>query len=232
LQLAINNWQYGRSLPRLNAIVDVEAAKRANWSPVDLAKAYLNAGVRFLQLRAKVLGSRQLLDLAVAIVELGRQYDAVTIVNDRPDIARLASASGVHLGQYDLSPSQVRPLVGDGAVVGLSTHDLEQLERARTEPISYVAIGPVFDTSSKAAPHPAIGLDTVREASARVSSIGLPLVAIGGITLDTAGPIIRSGATSIAVISDLLSTGDPEARARAYLARLEGDSETGESPHV
>jgi thiamine-phosphate pyrophosphorylase len=232
LQLAINNWQYGRSFPRLNAIVDVEAAKRANWSPIDLAKAYLNAGVRFLQLRAKVLGSAHLLEVALAIVDLGRQYDALTIVNDRGDIARLASANGVHLGQHDLSPFQVRHLVGDDAVVGLSTHNLEQLERARTEPISYVAIGPVFDTRSKAAPHPVVGLDTVREASARLRPIGLPLVAIGGITLDTAGRIIRSGATSVAVISDLLSTGDPESRAREYLARLEVDSETAVSPHV
>jgi thiamine-phosphate pyrophosphorylase len=224
LPLAIGRWQYARSLPRLNAIVDVEAAERAGWSAVDLTKAYLNAGVRFLQLRAKILASGQLLDLARAVVDLGRQYNAVTIVNDRADIARLVRASGVHLGQHDLSPSQVRPLVGEEAVVGLSTHDLEQLERACTEPISYIAIGPVFNTTSKAAPHPTVGLHTVREASTRASSVGLPLVAIGGITLDTADTIIRSGASSVAVISDLLSTGDPESRARAYLARLEGDS--------
>jgi thiamine-phosphate pyrophosphorylase len=214
-------WQKRSSFPRLNAIVDVDVAERAGWSAVRLSKAYLNAGVRFLQLRAKLIGSRQFLDLVEAVVDIGRPYGATIIVNDRADIARLADASGVHVGQHDLSPTQVRPLVGEDRVVGLSTHNLEQLQRAFTEPVSYVAIGPVFATSSKAAPDPVIGLDIVKEASTRVIPMGLPLVAIGGITLETAGAVIESGASSVAVISDLLRTGDPESRARAYLATLE-----------
>jgi thiamine-phosphate pyrophosphorylase len=214
-------WQKRSSFPRLNAIVDVDVAERAGWSAVRLSKAYLNAGVRFLQLRAKLIDSRQFLDLVEAVVDIGRPYGATIIVNDRADIARLADASGVHVGQHDLSPTQVRPLVGKDRVVGLSTHNLEQLQRALTEPVSYVAIGPVFATSSKAAPDPVIGLDMVKEASTRVIPMGLPLVAIGGITLETAGAVIESGAASVAVISDLLRTGDPESRARAYLATLE-----------
>jgi thiamine-phosphate pyrophosphorylase len=214
-------WQKRSSFPRLNAIVDVDVAERAGWSAVRLSKAYLNAGVRFLQLRAKLIDSRQFLDLVEAVVDIGRPYGATIIVNDRADIARLADASGVHVGQHDLSPTQVRPLVGEDRVVGLSTHNLEQLQRAFTEPVSYVAIGPVFATSSKAAPDPVIGLDIVKEASTRVIPMGLPLVAIGGITLETAGAVIESGASSVAVISDLLRTGDPESRARAYLATLE-----------
>jgi len=205
----------------LCAIVDVDVAGRAGWPAIDLATAFLNGGARFLQLRAKTMGGAALLDTAAAIVELTRPCGATLIVNDRADIARLAGASGVHVGQDDLAPSAVRALLGASALVGVSTHTIEQIERAVTEPVSYVAVGPVFGTTTKDTGYNRIGLEMVRAAAARASARGLPLVAIGGITLRTAQSVIDAGAASVAVIGDLLVTGDPERRTREYLVALE-----------
>jgi len=207
-------------IPRLNAIIDVEVAARAGWRPIDLARAFLAGGATFLQLRAKALSSARLLEEASAIAALAREAAATFIVNDRADIARLAGADGIHLGQDDLAPAAVRRIVGDRAIVGLSTHTLEQLDLALREPIDYVAAGPVFGTSTKDTGYAAIGVSRVRDAAARAKAAGLPLVAIGGITLDTAPAVIEAGAASVAVIGDLLAAGDPEARTRAYLERL------------
>jgi thiamine-phosphate pyrophosphorylase len=207
-------------LPPLYTILDVDVAAAAGWTLVDLAAACLNGGSRFLQIRAKHAPGGWLLDVTSAIVERARAADGVVIVNDRADIARLANAHGVHVGQDDLSAAAARTLVGAAAVVGLSTHTLEQVEAALAQPISYVAVGPVFDTSTKATGYAAIGLDRVRAAADRTRSRTLPLVAIGGITLETARQVIRAGAASVAVISDLLSGGDPEGQVRAYIERL------------
>ena len=211
-----------RRLPILNAIVDVEVAERSGWTPTDLAGAFLAGGARFLQLRAKRLTGAAFLDTAKAIVELARPFDAMVIVNDRADIARLSGADGVHVGQEDLSPRAVREVVGADAVVGLSTHTVEQLERALDEPVSYVATGPVFGTMTKHTGYDAIGLERVSAAARRTKARSLPLVAIGGITLDRAASVVAAGATSVAVIGDLLATADPEAQTRNFLRVLNG----------
>ena len=140
----------------LCAIVDAEAAARAGWRPVDLARAFIAGGARFLQLRAKTMPGGELLETASAIVDLARPSGAIVIVNDRADIARLAGAAGVHVGQEDLAPRAVRGIVGAAAIVGFSTHTVEQLDAAVEEPISYVAVGPVFGTTTKASAREAI----------------------------------------------------------------------------
>jgi len=207
-------------LPALNAILDAVAAQRAGWTLIDLAAACLDGGARFLQVRAKHASSGWLLEHASAIVALAHGAGAVVIVNDRADLARLSGADGVHLGQEDLRPSDARTILGDSRVVGLSTHTPEQLEASRLEPVSYIAIGPVFTTSTKETGYSAVGLERVTHAAAVAREDARPLVAIGGITLETAPDVIRAGASSVAVIGDLLSTGDPAARVRAYLERL------------
>ena len=162
------------------------------------------------------------------VVRIGRPYGADVIVNDRADVARMADAAGVHVGQEDLEPSAVRRVVGAAAIVGLSTHTIEQIERARREPITYLAVGPVFGTASKDTGYEAVGLDLVSEAVRSSSGPGgvngdrIPVVAIGGITLDRAPSVVSAGASSVAVISDLLVGGNPQARVREYLARLAG----------
>jgi thiamine-phosphate pyrophosphorylase len=204
----------------LCTIVDTDVAANAGWAPIDLAEAFLNGGARFLQLRAKTVASGPFLDLATAIAERARAAGATLIVNDRADIARLSGADGVHVGQDDLRPDAARAIVGDAAIVGLSTHTVEQVERASRSPITYAAIGPVFSTSTKATGYDAIGLDGVRAAASLLGERDLPLVAIGGITLDTAPAVLAAGARSVAVVSDLLSGGNPEARVREYIRAL------------
>ena len=161
-----------------------------------------------------------MLATASAVVQLAHRHRARVVVNDRADIARLSGADGVHVGQEDLAPAAVRALVGDVSIVGLSTHTTAQIERAVLEPVSYVAIGPVFGTTTKVTGYEKVGLEMVREASRRVNARGLPLVAIGGITLENAISVLEAGAASVAVISDLLATGDPEARVRAFVEHL------------
>ena len=173
-----------------------------------------------LQIRAKHASSRWLFETTLAVIERARSAGAVVIVNDRPDITRLAAADGVHVGQDDLAPGLVRSVAGPGAIVGLSTHTVGQIQAGAGEPVNYIAIGPVFGTATKETGYDAIGLDRVREASAHARARALPLVAIGGITLERAPAVIQAGAEAVAVISDLLATGNPEARVRALLAAL------------
>jgi len=142
---------------------------------------------------------------------------ATVIVNDRADVAALTGADGVHVGQDDLSVVDARRVVGPAAIVGLSTHSLAQATDALTLPLSYLAIGPVHPTGSKATGYTALGLDVVREVAALTRPRGLPLVAIGGITLERAPLVLAAGASSVCVISDLLR-GDPGACARRFLA--------------
>jgi thiamine-phosphate pyrophosphorylase len=141
-------------------------------------------------------------------------------VNDRADIARLAGADGVHVGQDDLSPAAVRTIVGTRFIVGRSTHTTEQVHTALTEPITYIAIGPVFGTATKDTGYTAVGVEAVRDVSRAIAGRELPIVAIGGITIERVERVVESGAAAVAVITDLLATGDPTRRVRDYLARL------------
>lgn len=216
----------------LNAIIDVDVADRAGWTPVDLASAYIDGGARFLQIRAKSLSGAAFLELTSGICAIAHTAGAVVIVNDRVDIARIAGADGVHVGQDDLDPGAARTLIGPAAILGLSTHTNLQIDAALSQPVTYVAVGPIFGTVTKATGYTAVGLDRVRYAAdamrgARAGGAGGPgtassygLVAIGGITLDRAAEVIEAGATAVAVITDLVASGDPEGRVRAYLARL------------
>lgn len=146
------------------------------------------------------------------------------IVNDRADLARLSGAAGVHVGQDDLPPAAARGLLGPGAIIGYSTHSVRQIAQALREPVSYIAIGPVFGTRTKDTGYEAVGLDMVR--AARAAAGDMPVVAIGGITLATAASVLAAGATSVAVISDLLAGGDPAARVASY-NRLPADRPGG-----
>jgi thiamine-phosphate diphosphorylase len=212
-------------LPRLNAILDDEVARRAGWTIGELCRACLAGGATFLQVRAKRLPSGHFLDLCDEVMTLARPYGAMVIINDRADLARLCGAAGVHIGQEDLQGVDVRITVGKSAIVGLSTHTIAQVREAITQPVDYIAVGPVFGTGTKDTGFAAVGLDFVKEAVVLARgdepASGRPVVAIGGITLDRARTVIEAGAASVAVISDLLATGDPEARVREYLRTLE-----------
>jgi len=193
-------------------------AARAGWAPLDLLHAYLDGGATFIQIRAKLLESGPLLVLCDAAVRQAEAYGGRIVVNDRVDVARMAGAAGVHVGQDDLPPAQARGILGADALVGFSTHSVDQAEAALTEPVSYIAVGPVFGTRTKNTGYDAVGLDLVGAVSRRAGAI--PVVAIGGVTLDSVASILEAGATSVAVIGDLLATGEPAARVAAYLQVL------------
>jgi thiamine-phosphate pyrophosphorylase len=209
------------AIPRLYAIVDADACARAGRPPVDVAGELLRGGVQLLQVRAKAATGGELLALVDAVAALADPAGATVVVNDRVDVAG-ASSVGVHVGQDDLPPAVARRLLGPAAIVGCSTHTLSQLEQALSEPVSYVAYGPVFATQSKAHPDPVVGLDGVRSAAQRAAAAGVPLVAIGGITLATAPAVVAAGADAVAVIGDLVAADEPpEARARRFLVALD-----------
>lgn len=210
------------TLPRLYAVLDVEVAAAHGWTVLDLARAVLDGGATCLQLRAKSRSLQWTLDVADAIVAMAGGA-ATIVVNDRADVARISAASGVHVGQDDLSPARAREIVGAGSLVGLSTHSSAQVDLALAEPIEYLAVGPVYSTATKATGYEAVGHELIRYAVARSQSRPggpLPVVAIGGITLARAPGAIASGAASVAVISDLLAGGNPSARVKTFVERL------------
>ncbi|CAN5808610.1 thiamine phosphate synthase [soil metagenome] len=180
--------------------------------PLALARACLAGGARLLQVRRKDRsgGSAALLTLVRRVVAAARACDAAVIVNDRADIAVMAGADGVHVGQQDLPVTAVRAIVGPDLLIGLSTHTPGQIDEALAGAADYVAVGPVFGTATKATGYAPRGLAMVRLAAGR----GKPVVAIGGVTAQNAAGVLAAGATSVALISDLLSDADPEARVR------------------
>jgi thiamine-phosphate pyrophosphorylase len=206
--------------PRLYAIVDDGACAAVGRAPLEVARAFLAGGARLLQLRCKSMPGGAFLDLARAVMAEASRARATVIVNDRADVARLSAADGLHVGQTDLSAADARQVIGPEAWLGLSTHSREQWEQALREPVSYIAIGPAFSTATKDTGYDAVGLKVVRAAAAAAAVAGVPLVAIGGITIDNAAAVIEAGASSVAVIGALLD-GDPEARCREFVRRLE-----------
>jgi thiamine-phosphate pyrophosphorylase len=202
------------SLPRLYAILDVDAVTARGLEPRAVADGWIESGVRLIQLRAKNLASGEFLQLAKDLVKRAHAGNSSRaenagisiLINDRADIALMSGADGVHVGQEDLRPKNLRGL-RDLRVIGLSTHNLDQLREALGEPADYFAIGPVFPTSSKANADPVVGLEGVSAARALLDSRGdrRPLVAIGGITPETAPDVFRAGASSVAMISALFT---------------------------
>ena len=171
-----------------------------------------------LQLRAPGIDAVTQLDWCREIVGLAAPLGARVIMNDRCDLALMAGAAGVHLGQHDLPVPVARRLLGPAAVIGLSTHDATQVATAVRLSVSYLAVGPVYETRTKDTGYGGVGLEGVRRA--RAAAGDRPVVAIGGITLDTARDVIAAGASSVAVISDLLTRGDPARQVRDYLDAL------------
>ena len=201
-------------LPPVYPILDVDLCSLRGRDPIALAQACVAGGARLLQVRQKGTagGSGALLTLTREIIGLVRPAGVRVLVNDRADIAAMAGADGVHVGQQDLPVHAVRSIVGPNAVVGVSTHTPEQIDEAAMLPIDYLAVGPVFTTTTKDTGYEPRGLELVRYAAAA----GKPIVAIGGITAQNAAAVLEAGASFVAVISYLL-TGEPEARVREFI---------------
>ena len=201
-------------LPVLYAIVDPLDTGR---DPVALATALLEGGARLLQLRLKESTSREILAAAERIAPLAQAAGAVFLVNDRADIARAVGADGVHLGQDDLPVAAARSVLGPGRIVGVSTHDLDEARAAEAAGADYVGVGPIYATTSKATALAPRGLALVRSVRAAVRC---PIVAIGGITSDTATDVRAAGADAVAMIAALVQARDPSQAVRGVLARI------------
>jgi thiamine-phosphate pyrophosphorylase len=202
-------------MPRLYVILD---AGLVRGPATEIATQLMEAGVRLLQYRAKTLAAGEMLRTAGQLADVARREGASFFVNDRPDVAYLAGADGVHVGQDDLSVENARAIVGRDSRVGVSTHNQEQFERAAATSADYVAIGPIFATTSKANPDPVVGTELLRRLRPLTKK---PIVAIGGIRLEHAAEVIEAGADSVAVISDILRAPDPARQARQFIERLE-----------
>lgn len=186
--------------------------------PVAQARAACAGGAAVVQLRCKHAADSDALAWAQRIRELTRSSDTLFIVNDRFDLALLADADGVHLGQGDVSPCRIPKPARDHLLIGRSTHSLDQARRAREEPIDYLAFGPIFGTRSKDSAHAPRGIEPLRECARLVSS--RPLVAIGGIAAHRVREVVAAGATAIAVISAVAAAEDMEAATRALVVAL------------
>jgi len=202
--------------PRLYVILD---AVLLPTSALSCAKLLAQNGVEFLQYRDKQASSRKLFAVHQELLAWARPQGVQVIVNDRPDVAAVVGAGGVHVGQEDLSVEQARKIVGDGCLVGVSTHSWAQFEAANASSADYVAIGPVFATATKDNPDPIVGLDLLARARTATQK---PLVAIGGITLDRARDVWNAGADCIAVARDVICASNPGKRAGEYLSLAAG----------
>jgi thiamine-phosphate pyrophosphorylase len=202
-------------LPRLYVILDAGLLTTTNLA---FAEEMANAGVRLLQYRNKQATSAALLrnsrELAAVCAARGMTF----LVNDRADVALLACADGVHVGQDDLPIEHARKVVGPQKWTGVSTHNVEQFRRAAESSADYIAFGPIFSTTSKDNPDAVVGTEMLRQVRSITSK---PIVAIGGITLERAREVIEAGADSAAVISGIMKAKKPGAQARQYREMLE-----------
>tara|TARA_B100001123_G_scaffold216720_2_gene244692 strand:- start:20483 stop:21118 length:636 start_codon:yes stop_codon:yes gene_type:complete len=205
--------------PALYAIVDYQAALDKGWEVCDLAREYLAGGARLVQVRAPAVASFDYLGWCDRVVRDAADYDAQVIVNDRADIAAMVGAAGVHVGQLDVAPTDIRQRLSSRLLVGLSVHTPEELKESVNAPIDYVAIGPIYKTSTKNTGYEEVGPELVTRAFEMRPS--RPVVAIGGINLERAMEIRRAGATSVAVVSDLLEGNRPAQRVSDYVKALE-----------
>lgn len=192
------------TLPKLYPIVDKAMLEVRGIGVAEYARALRDAGVTLLQYRDKSGAPAEILQAAEEIAAVFAGVDATLILNDRAELAALAGW-GVHVGHLDLAPADARRMVGAGSVIGVSTHNDAQVIAADASEADYIAVGPVFATSTKADAEPVIGLEGVRRARALTSK---PLVAIGGITLENARSVLEAGADSVAVIGGLLVKGE------------------------
>ena len=198
--------------PRVYPITDFRLSGLSHAQQVE---RLIEGGATLVQLREKELSPSEFFYQAKSALALARKKGTRIIINDRADVAAALGADGVHLGQDDLPPEAARQLLGPAAIIGFSTHNLEQARKAATLPIDYLAIGPIFKTGTKTKPDPVVGLEGIRTVRAAVDR--LTLVAIGGITFETAREVLAAGADSVAIISALVSDPDEITRRTSNL---------------
>jgi thiamine-phosphate pyrophosphorylase len=188
------------SPPKIYPITDT---RLSGISHVKQVQKLIDGGAALIQLRDKHASLREFYEQAVECVRIAHDQNVRIIINDRTDIALAAKADGVHLGQDDMPPEKARLLLGESAIIGFSTHSVEQAKRAADLPVDYIAIGPIFATATKQNPDPIIGLDALKAMKEAVGH--LPVVAIGGINETNMSSVFDAGSNSVAMIGAIVS---------------------------
>ena len=170
------------------------------------AEAAVKAGVRIVQLRMKKASREDIIRQGREVRSVTAGTDTLFIVNDDPEIALELGADGVHVGQDDVSPREIRKRFPEIGIIGLSTHNLKQVEKAREEKIDYIGVGPVYATPTKEIPDPTLGLDAMR---AMIELSPCPAVAIGGINCQNARDVVGAGAKNISVVRAVCQSNEP-----------------------
>jgi len=204
-------------------VILTEALCAREWH--ETAEAVLRGGAGCLQLRESRLSDAELLGRARRLRELTARHEALLVINDRPDIARLSGADGVHVGQDDLPVADARRIAGGSILVGKSTHTPEQFDAATAEEPDYLAVGPMFASTTKPQDHIA-GPQTLAEVAKRTQ---IPLVGIGGVTADNIEQVMRAGASCVCVCSAIIGEKDAEAAARRLLREAESAADHGQT---
>ncbi len=190
-----------RPIPQLYPILDAGLLERRGISIESFARQLWNAGIRFLQYRDKGGTDAQVVERARLLRGIFPPGEATLLLNDRVHLYAASGCDGVHVGQRDVSVQDARAALGSKALLGVSTHNLSQLEQADSSPADYVAVGPVYGTTSKPDPDPVVGVEGVAAARRLTTK---PLVAIGGITPGSCAALLQAGADGVAVISGLV----------------------------
>lgn len=206
-------------LPKIYPITDVRISGISHLAQVERLIA---GGATFIQLREKHSSPREFYEEAAAAIRYAKPLGVKIIINDRVDIALALSADGVHLGQDDLPPDEARKILGENAIIGFSTHSMEQVHSALNHKVDYLAFGPIFSTRSKQHPDAVVGLQELHDIHDTIGK--LPLVAIGGIGSNSVPSVIDAGADSVAMISSIVSEAEMiQARMRELLYLAESD---------
>lgn len=193
----------------LYVITDASIAKIPHY---EIVKKSISGGARIIQIRDKTISDSELLRIAKKVIE---DFPAIyLIINDRVDVAILSSACGVHLGQDDIPPEYVRQSLGDNFIIGISTHNIEQIQQAINNDTDYIAIGPIFSTKTKISNNKPLGTDYASKIRSLTNKC---IVAIGGITLQTAQQLWQIGIDAVAVVSDIMKADDISNRVSDYI---------------
>ena len=187
-------------LPKIYPITDV---RLSGLSHAEQVKKLIDGGASVIQLREKYLAPKDFYDDAEKALKIARQKNVKIIINDRVDIALALRADGVHLGQDDLPPDNARKILGEKAIIGFSTHNVEQAVEALKFPVDYIAVGPVFATATKENADAVVGLEGVKNVRQTIGDF--PLVAIGGIKSENFRAVLDAGADSVAIVSGIVS---------------------------
>ena len=198
---------------RLYVLISSNIAKK---SVKETARLVIDGGADAVQLREKTISDSKFISLAREVRDITTKRGSLLIINDRVHVVRKVNADGIHLGQQDMSALEARNIIGDEKIIGVSTHSITQARQAQKDGADYIAIGPIYPTSTKDH-EPSVGIEIIREISRTVS---IPFIAIGAITLDNLDVVLKAGASRIAVCSAIMGTEDIYSTTRQFKEKL------------